>query len=64
MGTTPTEKLTYRWPLKWLEMDVHVEIAEKRGLEGRLWFSQGLVYDEAYDILQDSLAHLNVSPPP
>ena len=33
--------------------DVEHAIASQPGMYGRLWFGQGLAFDEAYQILQD-----------
>ena len=33
--------------------DPELEMAKQPGMYGRVWFGQGLAFDEAYQILQD-----------
>ena len=44
--------------------DAERAVAEQPGVYGRIWYGQGLCFDEAYQILQDRGVYIDTPPPP
>ena len=52
-----------KWGTEDMPASIVKNLAMKKGLEGRMWMSQGLIYDECYDFLQDLYPPIVVNTP-